>query len=77
MTGSRWLNTEEAAAYLGVKVWTVNDYCRRGLIMFGQVGRSRRFISEHLDRFIASNGSLKGKQVPAAETRSVGGTIWP
>ena len=52
MTNSNWLNSAEAAAYLGVHIVTLQHYCRRGRLEHGAVGGHYRFRREDLDKFI-------------------------
>ena len=52
-----WLNTEEAAKYMGRHPYTVQNYCRKKKIPFGMVGVQYRFKKIDLDAFIAKNGS--------------------
>jgi len=47
-----WLNTEQAAHYLGVTTRTIANYRSRGQIAFAQVGRVIRYRQEDLNRFL-------------------------
>ena len=47
-----WLNTKEAAQFLGVTTRTIANYRERGMIPFAQVGRIIRYRKEDLDDFL-------------------------
>jgi excisionase family DNA binding protein len=48
----QWINTEEAAQFLGVTTRTIANYRFRGLIPFAQVGRVIRYRKEDLNQFL-------------------------
>ena len=48
----QWINTEEAAQFLGVTTRTIANYRERGMIPFAQVGRVIRYRREDLNRFL-------------------------
>jgi excisionase family DNA binding protein len=48
----QWINTEEAAQYLGVTTRTIANYRERGMIPFSQVGRIIRYRKEDLEGFL-------------------------
>jgi len=47
-----WINTKEAAQFLGVTTRTIANYRQRGMIPFAQVGRVIRYRGEDLNRFL-------------------------
>lgn len=65
MTPSPWLNSKEAAAYLGRKSrnsWKwIHQLAREGKVKAGYDGKSWKFKSEDLDAFLYVCG--KGEQV--------------
>jgi excisionase family DNA binding protein len=52
IVNKQWINTEEAAQFLGVTTRTIANYRERGLIPFAQVGRVIRYRREDLNRFL-------------------------
>ena len=49
---NQWLNTKEAAEFLGVTTRTVANYRERGMIPFAQVGRVIRYRLDDLNQFL-------------------------
>lgn len=57
------LDAAEAAAYLGVSVWTVYRMARGGEIPHARVSRSLRFRLEDLDRYLRDRTSTTWERV--------------
>lgn len=51
----KYLSTEQVAERYGVKVTTVRDWARKGLIPAHKIGRIYRFTLDDLAKFDASN----------------------
>jgi excisionase family DNA binding protein len=47
-----WLNTDAAAAYIGITPSTLRRLVDRGEVVAFQIGRVRRYRQEDLDRFL-------------------------
>ena len=48
----QWINTEEAAQFLGVTTRTIANYRERGMIAYAQVGRVIRYRKDDLNKFL-------------------------
>ena len=44
-----YMSSEDAAAYLGISVWTLRDWRRRGLVTYFKPGRDCMYTKEGLD----------------------------
>lgn len=47
-----WLNTDSAAAYLGITPGTLRRFVHNGEVVCYQIGRVRRYRLDDLDRFL-------------------------
>ena len=47
-----WMDTDQAAQYLGVSVSHLYTLCQSGQVPYGVVGRSRRFRAADLDAWL-------------------------
>ena len=56
------LNSEEAAAFLGLSVFTVRDYARAGKIPGRKVGKEWRFSRPGLLKWLEAPGKEVGKE---------------
>ena len=52
---STWLNSEQAAVYLGVSVETLRNLVCNGQIPYYKFGRRNRYILSELDHLLRSN----------------------
>lgn len=52
---ARYLDKHEAAAYLGVKPWSLDYLVRTGQLGFFKIAGKRRFTKEDLDKYAARN----------------------
>lgn len=54
----KWINIEEAAAYLGVKAVTIRDWIRKGKdIPAHKIGKQWKFKCSELDAWVQSGKS--------------------
>lgn len=54
-----WLNTEEAAKYLGISVSNIYSLAQRGRIPVSKIGKVWRFDSEELDVWVRANKPIE------------------
>ena len=55
MTNDKWINIDEAAAYLGVKPATIRDWIRKGKdIPAKKIGKQWKFKRSELDQWVQS-----------------------
>ena len=54
----KWINIDEAADYLGVKIGTIRDWIRKGKgIPAHKIGKQWKFKKEELDQWVQSGKS--------------------
>ena len=55
---NKWINIDEAADYLGIKVGTIRDWIRKGKgIPAHKIGKQWKFKKEELDQWVQSGKS--------------------
>jgi excisionase family DNA binding protein len=52
---AKLLTMEEVAAYLGVKITTLYEWCALAKIEYIKVGRYTRFKPDHLDKWVTAH----------------------
>ena len=58
LINNKWINIDEAADYLGVKVGTIRDWIRKGKgIPAHKIGKQWKFKKEELDQWVQSGKS--------------------
>lgn len=58
LINDKWINIDEAADYLGVKVGTIRDWIRKGKgIPAHKIGKQWKFKKEELDQWVQSGKS--------------------
>lgn len=58
MTNDKWINIDEAAAYLGVKPATIRDWIRKEKDIPAQkIGKQWKYKCSELDEWVASGKS--------------------
>ena len=63
----KWINTDEAAEYLGVKATTIREWIKKNNgIPAHKIGRQWKFKKEELDKWVKSGKSAELLKRPAS-----------
>ena len=58
LENKEWLNSKEAAFYLGIEVATLHNYCYQRKIKYQKIGKRSEFNIEWLKDFRAKNAKV-------------------